>query len=254
MHSESSVYLCSSDEERLIVRMLSKTASSLRRRLSEDPSGETAPVARIRSKPVSPLTSEMIALRYALAADLPAGPCVVQFTAPGPGQGTSTLALEFSRVVAWEENAQVLLVSAEPDPHRRPPHFDACGPHGLLDLAGGHGAIDDAVAVSTETPDLAFATLYGMHTGALAGLQNNALNTILGAVRGSFSMVVIDSPAATNPTTAMLSRACDGVVLVVDAKHTHPAAAQGAKQRIERAGGRIAGAVMNRHGRWKQRN
>jgi Mrp family chromosome partitioning ATPase len=52
----------------------------------------------------------------------------------------------------------------------------------------------------------------------------------------------------------MISRGCDGVVLVVDAKHTHPAAAQSAKRRIERAGGRIIGAVMNRHGRWKQRN
>src|SRR4051812_19565944 len=220
MHSGNSAYICSSDEEKSIVSMLSKTANSLRRRLSEEPPVETASVARIRSKPVSPLAQEMIALRYALAADLSAGPCLVQFTAPGPGEGVSTLALEFSRVVAWEENTQVLLVSAEPDPHRRPRHFDACGPRGLLDLAGGHGTLDDVVAVSTEAPDLAFATLYGMHTGALAALRNtNTLNAILAAARGSFPVVVIDSPAATTPTATMLSRVCDGVVLVVDARN-----------------------------------
>lgn len=208
----------------------------------------------VRPKPVIPQEVEgsFTQLYYAIEArrtnDLP---MVVQFIAPAPGAGVTTVAAGYARAVAAGTLESVLYVDCNPDAggargrsHAKPTLFDTYR----------QGApLADAIVAEKQESNLYWARL-GMSglTWNLRGVDH--CQTLMEELRATHSVVVLDSPPATNPDAASLSRYSDGTVLVVEAGRTYHAEIERAKSAIERLGGQIVGVVLNREkqilGRW----
>ncbi len=68
----------------------------------------------------------------------------------------------------------------------------------------------------------------------------------LGSASGSYDLVIVEAPAlGRSVDAALLARACDGLILVVDSKVTTKDALRSAVDRAQAVGCRILGLVMN---------
>ena len=78
---------------------------------------------------------------------------------------------------------------------------------------------------------------------ALAGEDASRL---LDSIRRCFALTVIDcGPMGSGTSASPLARHCDGSVLVTQAEKTRASAIGRSRTAIERAGGRLLGAVLN---------
>lgn len=78
-------------------------------------------------------------------------------------------------------------------------------------------------------------------------LGSRSMSDLLAVLQNEYDVVVIDSPPVLAVTdAAILSRASDGVLLVVDCGQTKRESAVRAKEALEKAGGRFLGIVLNR--------
>jgi Mrp family chromosome partitioning ATPase len=67
------------------------------------------------------------------------------------------------------------------------------------------------------------------------------------SLKATFDLVILDlPPVGRNVPTLSISKAVDGLVLVVEAESTRVPAIRAARQTIEASGGRILGAVLNK--------
>src|SRR5579871_1749545 len=173
---------------------------------------------------------EMVGLYYNIAALRTSdAPVVLQFLASRPGEGTSAITREFSMFAAGEETGAVLLVdcSCRSMPSRLPlSTVGRAPPASLADIARSGGALEAAIEPSRVAGHL--------HEARLADHPNSLLHTnaamwagLLDRVRQRYRFTVLDCPAvSTNPDNVVLSRGCDGVVIVVEAESTRGPVAQ----------------------------
>jgi Mrp family chromosome partitioning ATPase len=165
----------------------------------------------------------------------------VQFIAARDGEGTSSLARDFSLICARELNQRVLLLDIDPPGGGQAKWF----------------ARHRVVEVGAADPDLA-TSQFGFQEIGEAGLHlNNWIppnpltgaqwRAVFGVLQTLFDIVVIDAPP--------LVRSFDGVslsahvatnILVVEAEATQAAAARDLRDRIEDLGGHISGCLMNK--------
>lgn len=102
---------------------------------------------------------------------------------------------------------------------------------------------EDFLHAAAPTDDLGIAWAGFGRAVALAG---DEVRRMLDAIRTRFALAVIDcGPAAEGRFVPPLARHCDGTVLVAEADRTRTASIAAARTAIERAGGRLLGAVMN---------
>ncbi len=187
----------------------------------------------------------LVKLYYTIDALRPAGEnLVLQLVAAGAGQGTSTIAGMLARTAAARDQSVLLLDCG----HRERPASFAAGP-GPSSIAeafrAGLPLPQAATAPAADGPYRLAALAPRPHT--LLDLPTTGWRAIFAALRGGFDMVLLDSPAAAvAPEAAALARYCDGTILVVQAEATTAQAVQDLRRDIERAGGRIVGAVLNR--------
>ncbi len=191
--------------------------------------GEIVPLG-----PAAPLdpdaTREMVSLRIHLEASLSArSPRTVVFVAAQPGEGTSTVALQFAEVVASTAQ-QVLLVDA--NQHRPSP---------LL-----------AAARSTpgrERPSRGRVDLVPLadRLRRAGSLPPTAVRDALEALGPSYDWIVVDAPPLLeSPEAAPLSSIGDGTVIVVQAGRTKRPVLARATDLLRRAGANVLGTVLNR--------
>ena len=189
-----------------------------------------------------PPLPEIARLYYAIEAlRTPDRPMVVQFVAANPGEGTTTLARGFADMAAAERSRSVLLVecgSARDADSPAPSLVDAFEAGLPLMLASSPVA---------GSPNLRRASLSARK---LPGLPAERLGQLVEALRRDHAVTVLDSPAATTaPEAIAISRFCDGSVLVVRAEATRGDAVEALRTGVERMGGQVIGAVLNRRRR-----
>jgi len=168
---------------------------------------------------------------------------VLHIVAATPGEGASTIAREFALLAATSGQRHTLLVDAD----RRNPHtareFGYDSGRGLVEA---QWSVDNADVIQPVPGTLLSVTcLIGQRRPGLANA--GTVSEVYRRLRSRFELVVVDCPSvASGDYLELAPEAADGVILVVRAEATRPAVITHAKVQVERAGGNLLGAVLNR--------
>jgi len=192
---------------------------------------------------------ELSGLRFTLETALPdRATRVVQFAAAVAGEGTTTVAATFARILAQDPTQSVLLIDAN---MRRPgigQFFGVPARPGLRELAGAPGAHDlesSLVAVERWNLHVLTALPVGVEHGQL--FQADAVRDFWARHGRHYRWVIIDAaPVLDAPETATLGTTVDTTVLVIQAARTKRGVAQRAMDVFTKAGAPLLGAVLNR--------
>lgn len=174
-------------------------------------------------------------------------PIALQFVAARSGEGTSLIATRFAAFAAEVEGSSALLIDCSVrQPRKRRGETTAAEPPSLLDAYMRDGSIDAAITPHEPAGALSTARLTSRKNSLL---HSNAetLSAVLGQVRKRYRLAVLDTPSLEETTaTLVFSRACDGVVLVLEAEATPARAAEATIEAVERSGGKMLGIVYNK--------
>lgn len=177
----------------------------------------------------------------------------VLFTSAQPEEGKTTVAVGLAVAMA-RAGKRVLIIDAD---LRRPKIHRLLGldnVSGLADIIAGRrrgGDVVQAMAIAGGA-DSTKCTLTALTSGASAAgafmaMQSPSLAESIREFGGAYEAVLIDSPPVLSVSDPLLlAPLVDGVVLVVNTGVVTEADAKRAKQRLEQAGARIVGVVMNR--------
>ncbi|MFQ5409291.1 MAG: polysaccharide biosynthesis tyrosine autokinase, partial [Anaerolineales bacterium] len=203
------------------------------------------PIAR--EQPRSPVAEAYRGLRTNIqfaGVDKPIKMLLV--TSAGPAEGKTTTAANLAVVMA-QAGLQVTLVDADlrrPGSHRM---FGRPNRNGLTDLMlkstnGMEGVLQET---GVNNLNLVASGTIPPNPSELLGSQKMA--AILQDFAEMCDMVIVDSPPALAVTDAVvLSRAVDGVLLVVDSGTTSIGAAAQSKAQLDQVGAQVLGVVLNR--------
>ena len=192
---------------------------------------------------------ELSSLRSTIESALPDRVTrVVQFAAAIPGEGTTTVAANFARVLAQDPTKHVLLIDANV---RRPGlslFFGLPEGHGLREILHGDAAAEaERAVVAVERPNLHVLTALRAG-GELSHLfAPDAVRQFWARFGARYHWVIIDAPAVLEaPETATLGATVDTTVLVIEAARTKRGVVQRAMEVCAKAGAPVLGAVLNR--------
>ncbi len=168
----------------------------------------------------------------------------VLFTSPGPSEGKSTTALNFSVMLA-QQGQRVLLLDADlrrPSLHRA---LDVLREPGLTNILLGDAEAREAIRPSV-LPNLDFLPSGPFPPNPSELLNSASMKRLLEVLEGKYAHVVLDSPPVLAVTDAsVLGSYSDGVVMVLRSGETEQRAAERAVDQLKRIGVRIFGAVLN---------
>jgi Mrp family chromosome partitioning ATPase len=106
--------------------------------------------------------------------------------------------------------------------------------------------IESAVG-RVEVPGNLHGAILSRHANSILHTDPAALGSVLDQARQSYPITVLDTPSLDETAgTLAFPRACDGVVLVIEAERTPIPAAEAAVEAIDRSGGKLIGVVFNK--------
>ena len=168
----------------------------------------------------------------------------VLFTSPGPNEGKSTTALNFSVMLA-QQGQRVLLLDADlrrPTLHKA---LDILREPGLTNLLVGDAELREAIRPNV-LPNLDFLPSGPFPPNPSELLNSKAMERLLEALEGKYAHVILDSPPILAVTdSSVLGAHSDGVVVVLRSGETEQKAAERSVDQLRRIGVRIFGAVLN---------
>jgi len=192
---------------------------------------------------------ELAGLRHTMESAMPGRTTrVVQFAAAVAGEGTTTVAASFARVLAQDPTQNVLLVDANV---RRPGLALFFGLHeaaGLKALSdAGAGAEAGRYVQQVERPNLHVLTQAPL-TGDLAHVfAPEPVRAFWAAFGRNYQWVIVDAaPVIEAPETSTLGGTVDTTVLVIEASRTKRGVVQRAMERCAKAGVPVLGVVLNK--------
>lgn len=173
------------------------------------------------------------------------GARVIVVTSTSPGEGKTLTSINLALTLA-SADGKVLLVDGDlrkPQVHtvlklqKRP---------GLSDVLVGQAKVADAVQTVPQTHLSLLAA--GTHVPSPADLMTTqVLDGLIQGLRNVYNWIVIDTPPVAAVADALiLARATDGVVVVVGAEMVPRGAVRHTLERVNEAGARILGVVLNR--------
>jgi Mrp family chromosome partitioning ATPase len=170
-------------------------------------------------------------------------PMALQFVACRQSEGTSLIASRFAAFAAGVEGGSALLIDCNTPPAMAP------GPERRPTLAEGFNKsarIDQSI-----TPYEGLSNLYGAalseHPNSHLHTDQLALGSVLDQARQRYRITVLDTPSLEqSPASLVFARACDAVILVLEAENTSTDMAEAAIDILERSGGKVLGVVFNK--------
>jgi Mrp family chromosome partitioning ATPase len=192
---------------------------------------------------------ELSSLRFTLESALPdRATRVIQFSAAVAGEGTTTVAATFARVLAQDPGQTVLLVDANV---RRPGlglFFGTPDRAGLREMSAAPGALDleaSLVAVERWNMHVLTALPVGHDQGHLFPVEG--VRDFWARHGRRYRWVIVDAaPVLEAPETATLGTTVDTTVLIIQAARTKRGVVQRAMDVFAKAGAPVLGAVLNR--------
>lgn len=191
---------------------------------------------------------ELSGLRFTLETALPdRATRVVQFAAAVTGEGTTTVAATFARILAQDPSQSVLLVDAN---LRRPGlglFFGVPARPGLRELAGSPALDLESSLVAVERWNLHVLTALPVSAEHGQLFQADAVRDFWARHGRHYRWVIIDAaPVLDAPETATLGTTVDTTVVVIQAARTKRGVVQRAMDVFAKAGAPVLGAVLNR--------
>jgi capsular exopolysaccharide synthesis family protein len=165
-------------------------------------------------------------------------------TSSGPSEGKST-ALANLAVAMSDGDRAVILVDADlrrPSQHKL---FDLSNEQGLSDMFRHESAFDDPPLQSIPN-----STLNVLTSGPLPPIPSQLLaarkmDEVISRLADRADVVLFDAPPVVAVTDAsLLASKVDGVLLVVRAGNTRREHVRAAKDRLDKVGARLVGAVL----------
>jgi Mrp family chromosome partitioning ATPase len=152
------------------------------------------------------------------------------FTSVDPGVGVSFLCSAITADLA-SRGKKVLLADAE-----------------AIAALGGVGLSRNVMSFCEPVGNKSAYVLRRRGSPLDDGFNGASASAILAALRKEFSYIVIDAPALSASSTALLfAAAADGIVLVAEAGKTETARFASICRKLISLGGRLYGSVLNTH-------
>jgi succinoglycan biosynthesis transport protein ExoP len=170
-------------------------------------------------------------------------PQVVLVTSARPGEGKTSVTLNLAITLA-QSGRKVVVIDAD---------LRAGNCHALLGLNNRYGLVqllNDDLPLDIVLQRTAVDGLYFIPRGMVPHnptdlLASERMAEVIQTLREQFDLVLIDSPPAIAVSDAIvLAVQCDGVILVLRAYKTPPAAVQRVIERLETVGSQILGTVL----------
>ena len=163
-----------------------------------------------------------------------------------PKEGTTTTTLALARNLVKNLSARVLVVDADfrhPSLHR---DLKVSASPGLSDLlADPARPVDGLVQAGPEGFEV--LTCGAEDAQMVKRLTSDAFGKAVAALKERYDYVLFDmSPVSRFPAVNAALQAIDGVVLVVACEDTRWEVAQNTKDKLEAAGGKVLGVIMNK--------
>lgn len=218
-------------------RMLQKTKVDLPR---------TTDALPVRTTVEMDLENEMVALYQSIESQLPSlDRKVIQFVSAREGEGTSTIVREFARIAAKKLGKLVLMLDSSSHTQRKCLFLHItpeCGWEEVTATGAMNGSPADRSGMDVE-----MCPPEPMKGNGHINFYSPAIADFWQTLKDRYDLVLIDSsPASASPDGIEISRAVDGVVIIVEAEKTRWQIVENLKQRIESRGGNILGVVFNK--------
>ncbi|MGF1476088.1 MAG: hypothetical protein ACFB6S_11050 [Geminicoccaceae bacterium] len=164
---------------------------------------------------------------------------VIQFVSPSGGEGTTTVALQFARLLSLKFRRSVCFVTV-----------------GTCPEAAREGGDQDETPVSLAEEDagvtvqrLVNTDVYVVWLSTRDGIEavSERLPKLCQHLASRFDTFIVDSPPISRaPEALLIAQYAGSVVLVIEAEETTQSTADAACALIERAGGHLMGVVLNK--------
>lgn len=160
-------------------------------------------------------------------------------------EGTSTIALNLAATLAKDSSQRVLLVDAD----LRYPAL-----HSYANVSGSPGlseVIEKDISIEKTIQQTAIPNLFVVASGVspanpTAVFESDKIAGLIQTLKTDFDWVIFDSAAVNlHADTALLAPLLDGVVMVIQAENKRAEVAIQGKDRLEEAGAKILGGVLN---------
>lgn len=165
-----------------------------------------------------------------------------------PNEGKSSISINLATTLA-QKGAKVILIDCDmrsPSIHKYlsiKQEFDK----GLSNLLAGAVSIEDCMI---QNPAINFAVIPSgdIPPNPSELLESPDMKNLLDTLAAQFDYVICDTPPATVVTdSAIVSRYCDGVLLVIRQKFATCEQVRKAKQNLDAVGANIIGAILDRY-------
>jgi capsular exopolysaccharide synthesis family protein len=170
---------------------------------------------------------------------------VVLVTSSVPEEGKTSVAAGLGRTAALS-GLRVLVLDG--DLRRSTLHaaFGVDNARGLAELLAGKAELADVIRQDPMTEARLVTAGHAM-TNLSVLLRSERLAALLAELRGSFDLVLIDSPPLLPVTDArLLAEHADGCLLLVRCLETHRKSVAESLRQLRASGGKLLGLVVNR--------
>lgn len=163
-----------------------------------------------------------------------------------PGEGKSTVAINLALSLV-DSGSHVLLIDCDlrkPVVHRYL-HLSNLKSKGLTNILANSDKIKEGIVVLSDT-GLNVITSGPIPPNPAEILGSEKMRDLIKSLEDSYDYILFDTPPITVVTdAAVLSRYCDGVILVMRHKYTPKESALLAKTQLENVNANIIGCILN---------
>jgi len=169
----------------------------------------------------------------------------LMITSAEPGDGKSTTITNLGVVMA-QNGKRVIVADCDLRHPRVHTYFGLPNRQGVTTLFGMNTGILDGARQSTKIDNLCVVTTGPLPPNPAELMGSQKMQNILGGMRASADIVLIDTPPALAVTdAAALAPSIDGVLLVVRPGKTRASALRQALEQLRQVNARVLGVVLN---------
>lgn len=165
-------------------------------------------------------------------------------TSAGVSEGKTTIAANLAIVIA-QAGRRVVLLDADLRRPRVHEFLNLPNRIGLSDVLRDHASLQ-SVAQKYRADRLSVITSGNLPPNPVEVLSSEKMGRILSDMKREYDTVIIDGPPFLLADASVLAAKVDGVLLVIQSKHTQATHAMSMLDQLERAGARIVGVALNR--------
>lgn len=171
---------------------------------------------------------------------------VICVTSCTPNEGKSSTSFELAKTFAVNGKKTLLVDADLRKSVMRQRHKKGRVRLGLVNYLVGQSSLEDAVCeTDVKNLNMIFSGPVPPNPSELLG--NKRFQAMIEAARGQYDIVIVDTPPLGSVIdTAVVSKCCDGAVMVIESGAISYRFARRVKEQLDVAGCRILGVILNK--------